>query len=399
MPTYPSLRDADLSGKRVFVRAGFDVPVTRGQVDDISRIEAVVPTIQFILSKGASVVIAAHQGRPKGKRDPDESQKPIVAVLEKLLGIPVQFADSATGTETMEKAKNLKAGEVLLLENLRYDVREEKNDPAFAQELANLADVYVNDAFTNCHRSHASMVGVPALLPSYMGLQLEQEVTHLSKVFENPKRPLTLIISGAKMETKVPIVEFFLDKGNDILLGGAIANTFIASTGFDVGASLHEPAYMDKVQELMNVSGKDGKAVIHMPSDVLLASAPTETSQTLNLNLEDIEGDMSIFDLGQKTVDEYCDIIAQSGTIVWNGPLGLYEINQFRKASIRVAEAIKAATAKGAVSIVGGGDTIDFHTRQGISMSEYTFVSTGGGAMLEFVSGNVLPALEALAKA
>lgn len=393
---YPSLRSADLAGKRVLLRAGFDVTIADGVVEDATRIEALVPTMQHILSSGASLVIASHQGRPKGKVDMAFTQKPLVPVLEKLLGRTVSFSSSPSGKEAIAAAQKLKPGEVLLLENLRFDSREEKNDKHFAAELAHLADVYVNDAFTNCHRAHASMVELPALLPSYMGLQLEQEVKFLSMATENAKRPLTLIISGAKMETKVPIVEFFLSKGDDILLGGAIANTFIAARGFDIGSSKFEAEAAEKARELLAVSEKPGNANLHIPRDAILASSPTEAADITDLPLEDLDGDMGIFDIGSITVEQYASIIARSGTIVWNGPMGLFEIEQFAGGTRRIAEAVRKATEAGAVSIVGGGDTIDFHTRYGIPMDGYTFVSTGGGAMLEFVSGKTLPALAAL---
>lgn len=396
---YPSLRSADLAGKRVLLRAGFDVTIANGVVEDATRIEALVPTMQHILSSGAALVIASHQGRPKGKVDMEFTQKPLVPVLEKLLGKNVAFAAAPTGKEAIAAAQKLTPGDVLLLENLRFDPREEKNDKHFAAELAHLADVYVNDAFTNCHRAHASMVELPALLPSYMGLQLEQEVKFLSMVTQDPKRPLTLIISGAKMETKVPIVEFFLSKGDDILLGGAIANTFIAARGFDVGTSKFEAEAADNARELLARSEKPGHARLHIPRDAVLASSPTETADITDLPLEDLDGDQGIFDIGGRTVEQYADIIAQSGTIVWNGPMGLFEVEQFAGGTKRIAEAVAKATKAGAISIVGGGDTIDFHTRYGFPMDAYTFVSTGGGAMLEFVSGKALPALEALRKA
>lgn len=398
-PSYPSLRDASLEGKRVFLRAGFDVGIENGVVTDTTRIDALVPTMQHILHQGAALIIAAHEGRPKGKADPAFSQRPLVPILEKVLGTTVRFANSPGGDVTVAAAKQLKPGEVLLLENLRYDPREESNDPAFAKELAACADVYVNDAFTNCHRSHASMVGVPALLPSYMGLQLEEEVTHLSKVTDRPARPLALIISGAKMETKVPIVENFLDKGDDILLGGAIANTFIAARGFDVGTSKCEPERFDTARDLLARSEKPGQANIRLPRDVVIASAPDATSDIADLPLEDIkEGDAAIFDIGKMTIQQFVDIIGKAKTVVWNGPLGLYENEHFAGGSKAIAAAVRDATTKGAVTVIGGGDTIDFHTRYGIPMDGYTFVSTGGGAMLEFVSGKTLPALAALVR-
>ncbi len=396
MSTYTTLADADLQGKRVLLRAGFDVPIEGGKVTDPSRIEAIVPTMKHILDSGASLVIMAHQGRPKTNPDPEFSQKPLVPVLSSLLGVEVVFADSCVGEEAQKTAESLKPGEVLLLENLRYEEGEKANDPAFAKQLAALGDVYVNDAFTNCHRNHASMTGVAKLLPAYMGLQLEQEVKHLSTVFDDPRRPLTLIVSGAKMETKVPVIEHFLHKGDDILLGGCIANTFIAARGFDVAESRYEEEFNEAAQTIMLESEREDCAMVHVPRDVVVASEPTEDALKLDLPVEDIGGDMKIFDIGKVTIDRYVDCLAKSGTIIWNGPLGLYEFNRFSHATKRLAEAIAEATKRGATTIVGGGDTIDFHKRYGYDLDAYTFVSTGGGAMLEFIAEKKLPALEVL---
>ena len=393
MPHYPTLSEADLSGKRVLLRAGFDLPMEDGVVTDISRVEALVPTMRYILDHGASLIILAHQGRPKGKPVPEFSQKPLVPVLEKLLGTTVHFADSCTGDATLALASSLKAGEVLLLENLRYDPREEANDPEFAKELAALGDVYVNDAFTNCHRAHASMVGLPALLPSFMGLQLEQEVTHLSKVVDNPSRPLVLIISGSKMETKVPVIEFFLSKGDDILLGGAIANTFIAAQGNHVGTSLFEAEYGEAARAML---AKTDGARIHVPTDAVVATEASEQAESETVPTSAIPADRAMYDVGSDTVAAYLAAINAASSIVWNGPIGVYEVPQFAEASKAIAEGVARATARGAITIIGGGDTIDLHTRYHLPIDAYTFVSTGGGAMLEFVSGQTLPALAAL---
>lgn len=395
--SYPKLSDAKLKGKRVLLRAGFDVEIENGIVKDASRIEVLVPTMQHILKAGATLLILSHQDRPKGKVVPSMSQKPLVPVLEKLLRTTVKFAPTCTGKETAVLAKSLKPGEILLLENVRFDPREEKKDPTLAKELASYADIYVNDAFTNCHRNHTSMVELPKLLPSYMGLQLEREIAALSKVFDDPRRPIVLIVSGKKMETKIPVIEHFLRKGDDILLGGAIANTFIAARGFDVGNSLYEEEYIEKAQEIMLESEKEEYADVHVPRDVVLATKPAEDAVKIDLPVEDIEGDMSIYDIGKVTVERYKHTIEKAGTIIWNGPLGLYEFNRFSHATKRLAEAIAEATKTGgATSVIGGGDTIDFHRRYGYPLDVYTFVSTGGGAMLDFLSGKPLPALNAL---
>jgi len=396
---YPLLKDADLKGKKVLLRAGFDVPMEDGKVVDTSRVEAIVPTMKYILDQGASLIVMAHQGRPKAKKVAELSQKPLVPILEKFLGATVKFAENCIGEGTEKMAEELKPGEVLLLENLRYKEGEKKNDPAFASKLASLADVYVNDAFPNCHRNHASVVGVAEKLPSFMGLKLQEEVENLSKVLDDPRCPVTLIVSGVKMETKVPVIERFLEKGDDILLGGCIANTFIAARGFYVGTSKHESENIEKAQEIMLESEKEENAMVHVPRDAVLATEPKDGADKVNLPVESIVGDMSIFDIGKVTIERYKEIIAKAGTIIWNGPLGYHEVNRFSHATKRIAEAVAEATKGGATSIVGGGDTIDFHRRYDYPLEAYTFVSTGGGAMLEFISGKELPALQALANA
>jgi len=396
MPRYRTLKDADVSGKRVLVRAGFDVAIENGKVMDTERIEAVMPTVRYLLEHGASVVLLSHQGRPKGKRDPAFSQKPLVPIIEKLLGQNIHWADACTGPEAVHATKALKPGDVLFLENLRYEAGEEKNDVGFAGELAVLGEIYVNDAFTNCHRDHASMSTLAQLLPSYAGLQLEKELSSLTQVFDHPRHPLVLIVSGAKMETKVPVINNFLEKGDAILVGGCIANTFIAARGFDVGTSKYEEQFVEMAQELMLEAEKEDKADIFVPRDAVLASSPDEKAQKIDLPVENVEGDMSIFDIGKVTVERYKKVIETAGMIIWNGPLGYYEVNRFSHATKRIAEAVAEATKKGAISIIGGGDTIDFHVRYGYPLDAYTFVSTGGGAMLEYISGKPLPALKAL---
>lgn len=393
-----SLTNAEIAGKRVLLRAGFDVEIADGTVTDTSRIDALVPTMKYILEQGAALVIMAHQGRPKGKRVESESQKPLVPVLEKLLGRTVAFADSCTGPAAAAAASSLNPGDVLLLENLRYDEREEKNDPAFAKELAALADVYVNDAFSNAHRKHASMVAVTEFLPSYAGLQLEQEVTALSGVRTDPMRPLVFIVSGAKMETKVPVIRSMLGHADHIIVGGAIANTFLAASGHAVGSSLHEKEQMPEALSILEESKKEGHASIHLPSDVIVADGPAATSGD-NVPVTGVPETRAIFDMGTQAVAQFSDLLRSAGMVVWNGPLGYYENPAFAQATKAVAHAIAEATKAGTlVSIVGGGDTLDFHTRNGLDLSAYTFVSTGGGAMLEFIAGETLPAVAALSE-
>lgn len=396
MPIYRTLDQAKLKGKHVLLRAGFDVPIEKGNVSDATRMEAIQKTMRYILDEGAVLILLAHQGRPKDGPDPAFSQKPLVPVLEKLLKTTVHFASDCIGPVAEKVVKATKPGEVVLLENLRFHPEEKKNDPVFAKALSKLGNIYVNDAFTNCHRVHASMVALPAIVPAFMGFNLAEEVKYLSMAVKKPLKPLTLIVSGAKMETKVPVMERFLKKGDDILVGGCIANTLIAARGFDVGTSKYDETGVDLAQKLMLESEVKGSARIHVPRDVVVASALDEKAQKLDLPVEDVVGDMAIYDIGKITVKRYCEIIESSKMIVWNGPLGVYEYNRFSHATKRIAEAVASATKKGAVSLVGGGDTIDFHLKYQYPLSAYTFVSMGGGAMLEFIAGKQFASLKAL---
>ncbi len=399
MHSYRTLDQANVRGKRVLLRAGFDLPIEKnGTISDITRVKAIEKTMKHILKSGAILVIAAHQGRPKDGPDPKFSQKPIAAILKKLLKTTVHFASNCIGPEAEKTIAKAMPGEVVLLENLRFHPGEQKNDLAFSKSLARLADVYINDAFTNCHRAHASMVGVAKLLPAFMGFTLEKEIKQLSMAVGNPQRPLTLIIAGSKMETKVPVIKRFLKKGDHILVGGCIANTLIAARGFDVGASKYDEEGIELAQNLMLESKKKNRAKIHVPRDVVVANELSETAEKIDLPVEDIDGDMAIYDIGKVTIKRYIEAIKSSKLIVWNGPLGVYEFNRFSHATKRIAEAIAAATRKGAVSLIGGGDTIDFHLKYKYPLACYTFVSMGGGAMLEFIAGKKFESLKVLEK-
>ncbi len=398
MQSYRTLDQARVSGKRVLLRAGFDLPMEKGKVTDITRVKAILKSMQYVVKGGGILVLLAHQGRPKSGPDPQFSQKPIVPVLEKLLRTKVHFAKDCVGPEAEKTVSKAKPGEVVLLENLRFHPEEKRNDVSFAKQLKKLGDLYVNDAFTNCHRDHASMLALAKLLPAFMGFTLAEEVKNLAPIVKSPKRPLTLIIAGAKMETKVPVIEHFLKKGDHILVGGCIANTFIAGRGFSVASSKYDEEGMEQAQDLMLKSEKPRRAKIHVPPDVVVASELSETAEKIDLPVDDIEGDMCIFDIGKVTVKRYCELIERSKMIVWNGPLGVYEFNRFSHASKRIAESIARATKKGAISIIGGGDTIDFHLRYKYPLSAYSFVSMGGGAMLEFIGGKRFASLKALEK-
>lgn len=387
---YKRFEDLPIRGKRVLLRAGFDVTIEDGIVTDTSRIDALKETMHAILAEG-SLVIMAHQGRPKGRVIPEESQRPLVPVLEALLQRPVAFASSCVGPEASALAKNLNVGEVLLLENLRYDVREEANDVGFASELAALADCYVCDAFSNAHRAHASMVGVPRLLPSAMGLLMQREVDHLLLVRE-ATHGLCVIVSGAKLETKVPVIEAFLGKAESIIVGGAIANTFLAASGFTIGSSLYDAAEVPMAKRILDRA----MGSLLLPVDGVVAPSPSDAVTAHTVAVSDIPSREALFDLGPVSTRNIVSAIQRATTIVWNGPLGYTEQREFSSSTIAVAQALHAATAAGSYTVVGGGDTLEVHARYGLPLDGYSFVSTGGGAMLEFLAQGDLPALVAL---
>lgn len=394
----------NIRGKRVLVRVDhnveFDPSTGSGQVGklkDDRKIRTSIPTIDFLLGKGAKLILMTHVGRPKGKIDEKLRTAPVAACLKKLSKKikHVRTVTEATGPIVEREVRALKPGEILYLENVRFFPGEEGNDVSFIKALASYGDLYVDEAFASLHGyEEASTCGVARLLPAYAGFQLQEEVAHLSGVIEDPRRPLVLLISGAKTKTKIPVIRRFLEIADHILLGGCIANTFIAARGFDVGTSRYEEDQRELAQELMLESEKEGRAKIHVPRDVVVASEVTEKATKLDLPVEDVAGDMSIFDIGKVTIERFKREIEHAGMIIWNGPLGFYELNRFSHATKRVAEAVAAVTAKGATSIIGGGDTLDFHTRYDYPLTAYSFVSTGGGAMLEFLSSpEPLPAL------
>lgn len=401
---YHLLKEAKLKGKRVLVRVDHNIETdAAGKLKSDKKIRASLPTIELLLKQGARLILMTHVGRPKGKTDPKLSTKMAAEHLKTLLhGVSITHTTDIVGPKVEALAKSLKDGEILYIENVRFSPGEEgkpAEQAAFGKELAKLGEAYVNEAFASCHTyEEASTCAVARLLPAYAGLNLLHELQTLQSVLDDPRRPVTLIISGAKMETKIPVIQSFLDKGDDILLGGCIANTFIAARGFEVGTSKYEEDQLERAQELMLEGEKVELADIHVPRDVVVATEASETAEKLDLPLENIMGDMMILDVGKVTVERYSKIIGKSGTIIWNGPLGMYELNHFSHGTKRIAEAIRDATAKGAVSIIGGGDTLDFHKRYNYPLDGYTFVSTGGGAMLELLSGDEMPALKALAK-
>ncbi|MFA6585899.1 MAG: phosphoglycerate kinase [Candidatus Paceibacterota bacterium] len=365
--------------KVILLRAGFDVPIKDGKVIDSKRIEVLLPTIKFLIKKGP-LVILTHQGRPGGKRDMNFTEKPLVPVLEELLKRKIKFADSCIGVETENMARSLKKGEVLLVENLRFEPGEEKNDPSFAKKLAKLGDIYVIDAFPDAHREHASIVGVPKYLPSYAGFQFLKEVKYLSLVLKKAKHPFLLILGGAKFETKLPIIKRFLKTVDDLFIGGALVSQILKEKGYEVGTSLVE----NKKYGLPSIV-KNPKIIL--PSDLLVLANVKESV----ISFDKVGEQEEIVDIGPETIKNLEKKIKKSKMILWNGPLGKSS-SGFDKAT---EEIIQAITETKAISIVGGGDTGEVISKLKLG-DKFTFVSTGGGAALDFLANGTLPAIKAL---
>lgn len=366
-----TLATAELTGKRVLLRTDFNVPIQDGTVQDKTRLEESLPTLRFLIEKGCKVVIATHLGRPKGKATPEFKLDLVARELSKLLGAPVIKLNDCVGSDVEAAVNAMTPGQVVLLENLRFHPEEEANDPAFAAALAKLAEIYVSDAFGTVHRVHASTEGVAHLLPAYAGLLVEKEVKVLSGLMENPAHPLCLLVGGAKVDTKIGILEKFLDMADTFIIGGALANTFLKAQGHDVGASLYEEEKLDVARKFL--ADAAGKTVL-LPVDFVISEE-------------------RILDLGAKTIELYSAALKNSKTIIWNGPMGLYEESQFATGTEAIA---KAVAESGATTVLGGGDTIDAVHHFGYTGKEFSHLSTGGGAMLEFLEGKELPGIKAL---
>ncbi len=382
-----SIRDLDLKGKTVFIRVDFNVPLAPGgqEITSDKRIKASLPTIKYALEQGAGVVLASHLGRPKGKANPEMSLKPVAKRLAELLSIPVKMAPDCIGPET--EALKPKPGEVLLLENLRFHAEEEKNDPAFAKKLAALGDVYVNDAFGSAHRAHASTVGMIQFMPkAAAGLLMDKELEYLGKATTNPERPCIAILGGAKVSDKIEVIQNLMKFVDRLLIGGAMAYTFAKAKGEPTGKSLVEEDKVALAKELMASAGdKLLLPVDHVVADEFKAGAPSQVVTTIP------DGKMAL-DIGPKTIEAYEKVVAGAKTIIWNGPMGVFEMPPFDKGTVALA---KAVANSGAVSVVGGGDSEKAIKSAGVS-DKISHVSTGGGASLEFLSGIELPGVAAL---
>ena len=384
------------NGKKVFVRVDFNVPMDEHQhITNDTRIRATLPTIQHLLNAGAAVILACHVGRPTEAREPQFSTRPIVARLEELLGQTVKWAPDCVGPEAEKAAADLKPGEVLLLENLRYHKAEKKNDPEFAKQLASLADVAVDDAFGVAHRAHASNVGITAHLETVAGFLMEKEINYIGKTLEAPKRPFVAIIGGAKVSDKIGVIENMIDKVDTIIIGGGMAHTFDASKGYPIGDSLCERDKIDLAKELLEKAEKKGVKVV-LPVDVVIADKFAADANTKTVDVDKVPDGWQALDSGAKTSEEYVNALKGAKTVIWNGPMGVFEFDAFAKGTEAVARAVAQATKEGAISIVGGGDSIAALKKTGLS-EKISHISTGGGATLELLEGKVLPGIAALA--
>jgi phosphoglycerate kinase len=381
-----------LKGKKVLVRVDFNVPLNeKREVTDDTRIVMSLPTIRFLLEQGARVILVSHLGRPKCGPKDELKMNPVALKLEQILGYKVQKADDCIGESVAQMANKLKDGEVLLLENVRFYPQEEANDHEFARSLASLADIYVNDAFGTAHRAHASTAGVAAFLPAYAGFLMEKELESLGEKLNHPVRPFLAILGGAKVSSKIGVIQKLIEKVDVLLIGGGMSYTFIKALGYEVGTSLLEESMIEEAKKIMDMA-KEKKVNFILPDDFIVAAEGKEGVPTQVVAWNQIPANMGGFDIGPKTIEKFGQAIMKAKTIFWNGPVGLFEVKSFSTGTVEIA---KKVAQSGAVSVVGGGDTIAAINQAGVA-NAITHISTGGGASLEFVEGRKLPGVEVL---
>jgi phosphoglycerate kinase len=398
MTAFRTLDDADVKGKRVLVRVDLNVPVKDGKVTDATRIERVVPTVRELAGKGAKVILLAHFGRPKDGPEPSLSLKPIAGAVERELGQTVGFADDCVGEEVGKVVSGLREGDVLLLENTRFHKGEEKNDPTFAKALAQNGDLYVNDAFSAAHRAHASTEGLAHLLPAYAGRAMQAELEALEKGLGNPAKPVVALVGGAKVSTKIDLLMNLVKKVDALVIGGGMANTFLAARGTGVGKSLCEHDLAGTARQIMIEAATAGCAIV-LPVDAVVAREFKAGSGSETVGVDKVPADRMILDAGAKTVEAIDAWIDRAATVVWNGPLGAFEVEPFDRATVAVARHAAERTRVGKlVSVAGGGDTVSALNHAGVA-DDFTYISTAGGAFLEWMEGKALPGVEVLKKA
>ncbi|WP_088014856.1 phosphoglycerate kinase [Gottfriedia acidiceleris] len=386
-----SLHDIDVKGKRVFCRVDFNVPMANGEVTDDTRIRAALPTIQYLIENGAKVILASHLGRPKGQVNEDLRLNAVAKRLGEKLGKNVIKADEAYGPKVQEEISKMNEGDVLLLENVRFYPGEEKNDEALAKEFASLADVYVNDAFGAAHRAHATTAGIAKHIPAVAGFLMEKEINVLGKALSNPERPFTAIIGGAKVRDKIGVIENLLEKVDNLIIGGGLAYTFLKAKGYEIGKSLLEEDKIDLANEFMQKAEAKG-VKFYMPIDAIVADKFGEDANTKEVDIDSIPADWEALDIGPKTTALYADVIKSSKLVIWNGPMGVFEIDKFAQGTKGVAQALADSDA---YSIIGGGDSAAAAEKFGLA-DKMSHISTGGGASLEFMEGKELPGVALL---
>ena len=395
MPDYNTLDDIAVKGKRVLVRADLNVPIKDGVVTDATRIERQAPTIRELAEKGAKVIILSHFDRPKGKVVPSMSLKPIMAPLAKAIGRHVAFADDCVGPKAEAAIKTMKDGDVLLLENTRFHAGEEANDPDFTKQIAALGDVFVNDAFSAAHRAHATTAGLAYLLPSAAGRSMEQELTHLQKALGNPERPLMAVVGGAKVSTKIELLQNLVGRVEVLVIGGAMANTFLAAEGVAIGKSLYEPDHLETARKVVHMATESGAAIL-LPCDVVVAKEFKAGAAHRTVMASEIAADEMVLDVGPASIQSFKNRLITAKTLVWNGPFGAFETEPFDAGTVAAAKAVAEATRAGnLLSVAGGGDTVAALAHAGVE-EDFSYVSTAGGAFLEWLEGKELPGVEAL---